>query len=305
MGTLARFVAESDDRADALARLETMVRTVEEVDAEISTWRADSHLGRANRWPVGEPLDLPDRPCRMLRRASAWRRETGGAFDPAVGGLMEAWAVADGGRRPRPEEIAAARAHADLAAFGFSDEACTITRLADVQLDVGAFGKGAALDEVRRALAGRPGPWLVDFGGQLAASADHWPVAIAHPLRRDEAALELTLSGGSLATSGGSERDVTTGDGLRVGHIVDPRTGQTVPRRGSVTVWHTGALDADALSTALQVMGPETGSRWAAEHGIAACFLLVSEPGGEVTARATPIFQRRFGGACADGVGAR
>ena len=305
MGTVARFVAESDDRAGALARLETMVRTVEEVEAEISTWRADSHLGRANAWPIGEILKLPERPCRLLRRASAWWRETGGAFDPAVGGLMEAWGVAAGGRRPRPDEIAAARARADFAAFGFSGEACTITRVADVQLDVGAFGKGAALDEVGRALAGRPGPWLIDFGGQLAASADHWPVAIGHPLRREEAALELTLSGGSLATSGGSERDVTTGDGLRVGHIVDPRSGHTVVRDGSVTVWHPGALDADALSTALYVMGSETGLRWAAERGVAACFLLASGPRGEVTARATPMFRQRFGAACAGRDGAR
>ncbi len=84
-------------------------------------------------------------------------------------------------------------------------------------------------------------------------------------------------------------------DGTRIGHILDPRPGRTVVRRGSVTVWHPDVLEADALSTALQVMGSEEGLAWASERGLAACFLLLDQPGGgEVTVVATPEFLRRF-----------
>ena len=66
-------------------------------------------------------------------------------------------------------------------------------------------------------------------------------------------------------------------DGLRIGRILDPRSGRPVVRRASVTVWHPDALAAAALSTALQVMGPEEGLEWASERGISAYFLQVDD----------------------------
>jgi thiamine biosynthesis lipoprotein len=67
--------------------------------------------------------------------------------------------------------------------------------------------------------------------------------------------------------------------GTRVGHILDPRTGAPAPFKGSVTVWHRSALAADALSTALYVMGPKEGARWADARGISALFLLPDDAG--------------------------
>lgn len=174
-------------------------------------------------------------------------------------------------------------------------ERCTLTRLAEVTLDAGAFGRGAALDRVRRVVEGTPGAWLADLDGQVAVGGGPWPVALAHPEHRDRSALDLRLSGGSLATSGGVVRDRTLKDGVRIGHVLDPRTGRSVVRRGSMSVWHPDALAADALSTALQVMGPEEGLRWAAERGIAACFLMPDDrAGGKVVMLPTPEFRRRF-----------
>ena len=62
--------------------------------------------------------------------------------------------------------------------------------------------------------------------------------------------------------------------GTRVGHIFDPRTGRPATFAGSVTVWHERALAADILSTALYVMGPDIGLRWAEGQGLAACYLI-------------------------------
>lgn len=295
MGTLARFVALAPDRNAALDRLESMVRAVEDVEDEISTWRDDSHLARANRQAVGRALPLPAPVCGTVARAARWWRETEGAFDPAIGSLIEAWGLREGGRVPGEDELSWAKARAGLSHVALDVEQCTLTRLAEVTLDAGAFGKGAALDRVRRAVEAVPGAWLVDLGGQVAAGGGSWPVAVAHPEHRDRPALDLRLSGGSLATSGGVERDKTLESGGRVGHILDPRTGRPVVRRGSVSVWHPDALAADALSTALQVMGPEEGLRWAVKRGIAACFLLPNDrPGGAVTVVPTPEFHRRF-----------
>ncbi|HVG24603.1 MAG TPA: FAD:protein FMN transferase [Thermoanaerobaculia bacterium] len=126
--------------------------------------------------------------------------------------------------------------------------------------EAGAFGKGYALD---RMLALTKGPALIDFGGQLIVRGMH-EVAIAAPADRAKPVLALTLSDASLSTSSGSEQP---------GHIYDPRTGQSLPARGSVSVIARDALTADILSTALYVMGEEEGLRWADANGIAAIFI--------------------------------
>ncbi|HEX6100736.1 MAG TPA: FAD:protein FMN transferase [Thermoanaerobaculia bacterium] len=126
--------------------------------------------------------------------------------------------------------------------------------------DPGAFGKGYALD---RMLALTTGDALIDFGGQLIVRGEH-EVAIADPADREKPVLALTIENVSLSTSSTSEKP---------GHIVDPRTGQAVPARGSASVIADDGLTADILSTALYVMGEDEGLRWADDHGVAAIFL--------------------------------
>ena len=297
MGTLARFVAEATDRETGLQRLERMVQVVEATEAELSTWRADSVLSRLNRQAVGVPRRVPEATCDLLDRLAIWHAATGGTFDPAVGSLVDAWGLRGSVPSPggsRPAEAVTGFHHLDL-----DRAACTVARRAPVTLDAGAFGKGEALDRVRRADPGAEGAWLIDFGGQVAVSgpaADGpWPVDVAHPERRAEPAARLHLAGGSLATSGPSDRDLRLDDGRRIGHILDPRSGRPVARSGSVTVWHEQAFVADVLSTALYVMGADAGLAWARARGHAAAFLIADEGSGRVRRRATPAFEVRFG----------
>ena len=144
-------------------------------------------------------------------------------------------------------------------------------------MDAGSFGKGEALDRLLKENT-EGDVWMVDLGGQILVHGSlpgksGWPVAIAHPWQREDALFSIILKAGSLATSGGSERDQIVGK-RRLGHIVDPRTGKPAPFNGSVSVWHERALTADILSTAMYVMGPEKGLHWADERNIAACYLV-------------------------------
>ena len=297
MGTLARFVGEARDRETGLRRLERMVRVVEATEAELSTWRDDSVLSGLNRQPVGVPHPLPAGTCDLLDRLATWHAATGGTFDPAVGRLVDAWGLRWSGPLPggtSPDEAATGFRHIEL-----DRTACTAARRAPVTLDAGAFGKGEALDRVRRADPGAEGAWLIDFGGQVAVSgpgADGpWPVDIAHPERRAEPAAKFHLTGGSLAISGPSDRDLRLHDGRRIGHILDPRSGRPVVRSASVTVWHEQAFVADVLSTALYVMGADAGLTWARARGLAAAYLIADDASGHVRLRATPAFEERFG----------
>lgn len=300
MGTLATLVSYGGSRQEGLGQLESMVRVLEDTEAELSTWRPDSPLSRLNRQPVGLPLQTSSRLCRLLGDLFFWQEETGRAFDPALGTLIDVWGIRKTGRRPGARALADALAQSGLQFLRVDRSNCAVTRLRAVTIDEGAFGKGEGLDRVRQRAGSEGAPWLIDLGGQIAVQGGPpglagWDIALAHPLRRHESLLTLNLTGGSLSTSGGSARDLKVG-AMPIGHIIDPRTGQPVTRRGSVTVWHQQALVADILSTALYVMGPEEGLAWASARGVAACFLTAREvdDARDVEVRATPTFARRF-----------
>jgi hypothetical protein len=119
-------------------------------------------------------------------------------------------------------------------------------------------------------------------GEELASSREEVEVLIAHPADRDRPLVALALdpgAGGSVATSGNSERGITVG-GERRSHLLDPRTGEPAPDFGSLTVWAPTALRADCLSTGLYVLGPEAALAWAAERpGVEVLILRVARAG--------------------------
>lgn len=292
MGTRARLVTWAATRAEALDILDAAVRVLENAEAELSTWRPGSAVSRLNRHPLGQPWQSTPGLCEALPALYRWHAATAGAFDPAVGRLTDAWGIHADGRVPEPAALAAARSASGLHRLDFDRERCQVTRRGDVTLDVGAFGKGDALDRVARSLG--EAAWLIDLGGQVSVNGTPpnqagWQLSVAHPLHRDRPWLDVRIREGSLATSAGSERDLTVSD-RRVGHILDPRTGQPATFTGSVTVWHRSGLAADALSTALFVMGPDGGLRWAEARGIAACYL-IPHPDGRVVVRTTGAFR--------------
>ena len=302
MGTQASLIASRSSRAAAVEGLTLMLEVLESAEEELSTWRESSLLSRLNRQPVGQVLHAAPIVCELLTDLQGWTKLTGGAFDPALGLLTKVWDVNTATQIPSAAVVQGTLTRVGLEHFSVDLRPCRITRRIDAILDSGAFGKGAALD--RLIALGEPG--LVDLGGQIAVvgvSPDGgWPVAVAHPQHRTREVLGLNLISGSLAVSGGSERDKWV-DGKQVGHILDPRTGKPVNRNISVAVWHNQALAADVLATALYVMGVEEGFEWAEEHEISACFLVPTRPTtpnsvSSVTFIATKSFRSRFLDSC-------
>jgi thiamine biosynthesis lipoprotein len=277
MGTIAKFAIEGSDRSLGLKHLDQMIRVIEETETELSTWRDDSVLGVFNRQPLNVWLNVPETVCSELNDVEIWYRATDGAFDPAIGSLIEAWGIRKAGQLPSADVLNKAKRHSGFRHVAFDRESCTVSRLAEVTLDAGAFGKGAALDRVGQHYQAESEGVFIDFGGQVAVFGkpleSGWPVSIAHPRDRELPVFELRLTEGSLAVSGGSEQDKWIAD-KRVSHILDPRTGEPVNRSLSVAVWHELALAADVIATALYVMGVEDGRAWAESHNVAACFLV-------------------------------
>ena len=297
MGTVCTLVHYAEDRAAGGDRLESFVRILESTERQLSSWRSDSSISRVNRHPVGQSLTLEPDLCRLFDDLFFWNRATQGAFDPAIGAWIEAWDLRGRGRLPNAEALQWAEQRAGMARLLYQPSFCQLTRLAEAALDAGAFGKGEALDRVRSHAAGQGvRRWMVDLGGQIAVQGappgqEAWTIRLTHPVRRQQPLLSVAMDSGSLATSGGATRDLQV-NGRRVGHIIDPRSGQPASFRGSVSVWHPSALVADILSTALYVMGPHQGLDWAGQRGLAVCFLEMED--SEVRIRPSPAFTERF-----------
>jgi thiamine biosynthesis lipoprotein len=293
MGTEATLQTYSCDRPAALEQLDAFIRIVEETEEELSTWRPSSRLSQINTFQLLAPKPLSSRMCQLLSTLHFWNRKTEGAFDPAVGALIDAWDLRGQGRQPSQAEISRALGNSGLQRFKL--RGCSIERSANVKFDAGAFGKGVALS---RALAESeaivPGPWLINLGGQIVVSGlppgrNSWDVDLAAPGEASGYGGLVRLQKGSIATSGSFLRDRWVG-GVRIGHILDPRTGRPAEFVGSVTVWHEDPLAADILSTALFVMGPRQGLLWAEVENVAACYQTLGE-NGEVRSRASRLFE--------------
>ena len=297
MGTRLRVVAEAARTDDARAATEMVVREMERQDRLLSTWVPSTETSRLNRAPAGEEVSISSELHALLLEARAWARVTGGAFEPAVGALVDAWDLRGEGRAPEAATLVRARAASGSTAWTVDPARAVAVRRDDrAWIDTGGFGKGAALRsaaKLLRADARDSVRLLADLGGQIWAAAPPdrpWTVPVAHPGDREEPVAELLLHDVSVATSGSSERWVEV-DGRRYGHILDPRTGQPAPAWGAVTVVHPDAMAADVLATALFVMGPDEGPRWLASHpDVAALFLDARED--RLRLRWTPSMER-------------
>jgi thiamine biosynthesis lipoprotein len=260
MGTTLALTVSAPTRGLALDASEAAVRAVEAAESLLSTWRAGTALARLNAAEPGVPHETPPELFALLKRVFEWSEKTGGAFDPTVAPLVRVWGLRAEGRIPGLAELLAARRVTGPSLFTFKESPLRISRLdALAGIDEGAWGKGWALDRAAEAArAAGAASVVLDLGGQILSSGEEASVAIAHPRDRARTVATIRLKDASASTSGNSERGVTV-DRRRLGHILDPRTGEPAPDFGSVTVVAPDGLTADVLSTAFFVLGPEEG----------------------------------------------
>jgi thiamine biosynthesis lipoprotein len=306
MGTTfaVRLGAQMDD--EALAALEADTRAVlQAVDSRMSTYDPASELSRFNHGrETGWQILSPDTTA-VIERALSVSRSSAGAFDATVGPLVNLWGFGpDGepGGAPGEREVAAARERVGWWQVEVDGRAHAVRkRRADSYLDLSGIAKGYGVDAVAGLLDSRGiGDFLVEVGGELATrgarpGGDAWRVAIEQPVpgvRRVQRLVDLR--GRAIATSG-NYRNYFDEAGRHYCHAIDPRDGHPVVHAlASISVIADSAIDADAVSTALMVMGPEAGSEWAREHGVAALFLI--RDGASLRERATPSFDAHLVG---------
>lgn len=287
-GWSVKLVAPSVSTSSLRAGIEAVL---DRVIAQMSTWIAESDISRFNAAPAGTWHVLPDDFLRVLRAALMVAAQSGGAYDPTVGALVDLWGFGRHGTPRRPGDAAIVAARADCGWQHLKVEGSRALQ-PGVRVDLSSIAKGFAVDAVSAHLAGRGiADHLVEIGGELRGQGTKpdgspWWVALERPAaERGEQDNTLdtivALHGLSVATSGDSRRFFTS-DGRRFSHTIDPRTGYPVPERAaSVTVLHEHCIYADAWASALLVLGPEEGLVLAERLRLPARFIVRNGPGHE------------------------
>jgi thiamine biosynthesis lipoprotein len=269
MGTLCTGVAEATDTTRAAAALDSAFDEIARLEQVMSNWRENSELSRLNATAFENRVPCSPDLYAVLDAALGAARDTDGSFDPTVEPLTQVWKLRGEGQVPAPDSLREARDKVGWRRVQLEPGTRSARFSAPgVALDLGGIGKGYALDRAADLLRGRGVKRaLLNLGGEVLAMTTHdpWLAAIADPADRTRPLFQLSLSNGALSTSAQSEHGFEV-RGVWYGHILDPRTGSPVSSRASVSVVTRSATRADALSTALLVMGRERARRFAAAH---------------------------------------
>jgi thiamine biosynthesis lipoprotein len=267
-----RFEITLDSRdARLLPAAQEALTLVDAIEEQLTVFRDTSALVRINRRAAAECVPCEASLFGLLTRCHALSAATDAAFDITTTPLSRCWGfLRRSGRLPAESEIAAARAIVGMHHVGLDRETTSIRfARAGVELNLGAIGKGYALDRiavtlrrsgVRHALLSAGQSSLLAIGG----SDRGWPIDIVSP-RRSTPIARVWLRDAAVGTSGAGEQFVVV-EGRRYGHVLDPRTGWPAEGVLSATVACSSAADADALSTAFLVAGPALANRYCREH---------------------------------------
>ena len=259
-----------------------------DVNQSMSTYIGDSELSLLNRQPAGTDFELSAQLFSVLKLAQSISQETNGAFDITVGPLVNLWGFGPDGRittAPSAEKIDLIRQRVNYQYIQLSNQRLNKNR--DVYIDLSAIAKGYAVDLIAQLLESEGiESYLVEIGGELRAKglkpdAGPWKIAIEAP----ESALQrsvqriIAVKDVGIATSG-DYRNYFEQDGVRFSHTIDPATAQPIKHNlASVTVLAPSAAKADAVATAMMVMGYDKALAYAESIEVEAFFILKTEQG--------------------------
>ena len=276
--------------------VERAYAALDRVDSLMSRYRDDGALRRLEQ-SAQKGVQTPAQLGAVLARSQRFAALTGGAFDCTVGALSRLWNFPDALAPPDSAAVDSALALVGYEGLQVEGEIVRIGR-PGTRLDLGAAAKGYAVDRMVAVFeeAGIAGG-LIDAGGDIrywGAKPDGrpWVFGVQHP-RDPKRYIEVDDLGLAAIATSGDYQQYFEWEGARYHHLLDPRTGYPARACASATVWAGTALDADILSTAVFVLGPERGLALVAElEGVEA--LVFYERDGQLEYRASAGVDGRF-----------
>ncbi|MHC4394771.1 MAG: FAD:protein FMN transferase [Planctomycetota bacterium] len=273
MGTFARIIAIAKTSGTANKCIKAGFEQLESVDNLMSGYKTDSQLSRLNKDAYKAPVKVDQSLFEVLQRSVAFSRKTDGAFDITIGPLVDLYRrVGEEKIAPSDEQITRAKSKVGFEKLKLDEQNKTVKFTVDgMKLDLGAIAKGYAIDKAVEAMQTcRAIGGMIDIGGDIRCfgtpprGKTKWLIGLQDPTEKEVAIgtnqllLKLELTDNAVATSGDYRR-FTLIDGKKYSHIINRRTGSSAAGLSSVTIISRNATDADALATAVSVMGAEKG----------------------------------------------
>lgn len=270
-----RLPAQVPGAADLATRA---LDLVDDLESQLTVYRDDSEVAAINAEAHLGPVPVEPGLFDLLDRAVTLWRETGGAYDVTAGALSLAWGFTRGPRRvPDPAALAGARARTGSQHLRLDRLTRTVAfDRPDLVINLGSIGKGYAIDRAAGVVRDHwfPTPALIHGGRSslyaLGSPPDQfggrWSVAVRNPLDPERPVGTFRLRNRGMGTSGAAFQRFEEG-GRVYGHLIDPRTGEP-PEDGplSVSVLAPTAAEADALSTAFYLLGPDAAASYVDAH---------------------------------------
>jgi len=311
MACLFEVVFDAADYRDKTEAAIAALELLEPLEEQLTVYRETGEVAQLNRRAAESPVEVEAGLFQLLQRAVALSEAAAGAFDITAGRLTKVWGFyRRQGQMPSAEEVTAALATVGSRHLQLDPTRRTVQFMqTGLELNLGAIGKGFALDRVADAVAaggiqdflihggnssvlargGRNSEFRIQNSESRRETTDNsssctpktefpsWIVGLRHPLKPDARLAEFVLSNQALGTSG-SGTQYFHHQGRRYGHILDPRSGWPADQVLSATVIAPTAEQADALSTALYVMGLEAARAFCDQHAEIVALLVTAAP---------------------------
>lgn len=291
MAVPVRIVLYAAEAAIADRAAQAAFARIHQLNGVFSDYDETSELRRlCETAGQGKLVRVSDELWRVLVKAQEIAEKSDGAFDVTCGPIVQLWRRA---RRmkalPAADRLQAARQLVGYRLVRLEPQGQAVELLkAGMRLDLGGIAKGYVVQDTLRVLREQGVPAaMVDAGGDLGLGEPPpgragWRIGVGTTDPKGSPRIYLCLSRTAVATSGDMWQYVII-DGVRYSHIVDPRTGLGLTDHSTVTIVTADGTTADALSTAVSVLGSEQGLQLVESiPGVAACILRLHDGRPEV-----------------------
>jgi thiamine biosynthesis lipoprotein len=279
MATRFEIVLHGDNTVALRAAGEEALREIERLENQLSLYRSTSEIAHVNALAARQSVQVTPETFELLRRAQTLHQETAGAFDITIAPLVHCWGFMGGtGHMPTPTERIHALSLVGMQHVLLDDQNFTVRFDCNgVMLDLGAIGKGYAIDRAGEVLLESGISNAMVHGGTstilalgTAQEGQPWKIALENPFEKrgsphssaphPRPPLEpIALQDQALSVSAIWGRCFEN-EGYKFGHVIDPRTGEPTKNAVLAAVAVKSATDSDALSTALLTLGPSAQS---------------------------------------------
>ena len=267
MNTFVEIKVVSADKLKAQKAINLAFDKIKEIEYLMNKFDSNSELSKLNTSSKNKPIEISDELFYCIKSSLEFSKLTDGAFDITIEPLVKLWReVGDRQVFPSDAEIKGA-----LSDIGYSNikldtkNQSIVFSNSEIKIDLGGIAKGYAVDEAIEVLKREEiSQALVNIGGNIyclgeSDRSEYWNLGLQDPAAKDKIIGTIKLKDKATSTSGSYERFFLIKE-KSFSHIINPKTGLPSEDLLSVTVIANSAIEADALSTAIFVLGKEKGA---------------------------------------------